>query len=101
MIFMVTQWIPYNKTNEWFDVFKGVQGKFPSSVKKWQTFAVTDEDRGIKGYNLIMTEKGNVDEALIEISKIMAPFWKIEGYAMKIEPIFAMRDALKVIGKSL
>ena len=48
-----------------------------------------------------MVEKGNADEALVEISKLFAPFWKIEGFSMKIEPVFAMRDALKVIGKSL
>ena len=101
MIFMATQWIPYHKTNEWFNAFKEVQGKFPAFIKKWQTFAVVDEDRGVKGYNLIMVEKGNADEALIEISKLFTPFWKIEGFAMKIEPEFAMRDALKVIGKSL
>ena len=101
MIFIVTQWTPYSKTNEWFNTFKEVQGKIPPIIKKWQTFAVVDEDRGIKGYNLIMVEKGNADEAMIEISKLIAPFWKIEGFAMKIEPAFAMRDALKVIGKSL
>jgi len=101
MIFMMTQWIPYNKTEEWFKIFNGVKGKFPSYVKKWQTFAVVDEERGIKGYNLIMIEKGNADEALVEISKSFAPFWKIEGFSMKVEPLFTMRDAVKVIGKSL
>ena len=101
MIFMVTQWIPYNKTDEWLNTFKEAQGKLPPLIKKWQTFAVVDEDRGIKGYNLIMTEKGSVDEAMLEISKVIAPFWKIEGWAMKIEPLFAIKDALKVIGKSL
>ncbi|MFX1480055.1 MAG: hypothetical protein ACFFCI_18195 [Promethearchaeota archaeon] len=101
MIFMVTQWTPYHKTNEWLETFKQVQGKIPSFIKKWQTFATTDEDRGIKGYNLIMVEKGNADEAMIEISKLLAPFWKIEGFAMKTEPILSMRDALKIIGASL
>jgi hypothetical protein len=101
MIFMVTQWTPYNKTNEWLDTFRKVQGKIPSFIKKWQTFAASDEEKGIKGYNLIMVEKGNADEALIEISKLLAPFWKIEGFAMKIEPILSMRDALKTIGASL
>jgi len=101
MIFMYTQWIPYNKTNEWVEIFQKVQGKLPASIKKWQTFSTSDEDRGVKGYNLIMTEKGNADEALIEISKLIAPFWKIEGFAMKLEPLFALREGLKVIGKSL
>lgn len=101
MIFMVTQWTPYNKTNEWFDTFGKVQGKIPSFIKKWQMFATPDEGRGIRGYNLIMVEKGNADEALVEISKLVAPFWKIDGFAMKIEPLLGMTDAMKVIGKSL
>ena len=101
MIFLVTQWTPYNKTEEWFKIFQEVRGKLPSYIKKWQTIALPDEDRGIKGYNLIMVEKGNADEALIEISKIIAPFWKIEGFGMKIEPVMALRDSVKVLGKSL
>ena len=98
---MVTQWTPYDKTDEWFKVFQQVAGKFPSYIKRWHTFATPDTKRGIKGYNLIMVEKGNADEALVEISKLLAPFWKIEGFAMKIEPLLGMRDAVKVIGKSL
>jgi len=101
MIILATQWTPYNKTNEWFNVFKEVQGKIPSTITKWQSFASTDEDKGIKGYNLIMTKKENAEEALMDISKMLAPFWKIEGFAMKIEVLFSMRDAIKVLGKSL
>ena len=101
MIFVVTQWTPYNKTEEWFKIFQEVKGKFPSYIKKWQTFALPDEDRGIKGYNFIIVEKGNADEALIAIGKLIAPFWKIEGFAMKIETVYSMRDAVKVLGKSL
>lgn len=101
MIFIVTQWTPYNKTNEWFEIFNKVRGSFPNYIKKWQMFATPDENRGIKGYNLIMVEKGNADEALVEISKAIAPFWKIEGFAMKIEPVMSMKDAVKVLGKSL
>lgn len=101
MIFIVTQWIPYHKTEEWFEAFKKVAGKLPSFIKKWQTFATPDVARGIKGYNVIMVEKGNADEALVEIAKLFAPFWKIEGFAMKIEPVMGMKDAIKVLGKSL
>ncbi|MFX0081525.1 MAG: hypothetical protein ACFE94_07220 [Candidatus Hodarchaeota archaeon] len=48
-----------------------------------------------------MVEKGNADEVMIEISKLIAPFWKVEGFAMKIESILSMRDSLKTIGASL
>lgn len=101
MIFMVTQWTPYNKVDEWFKIFQEVRGKIPSVIKKWQTFALPDENRGIKGYNIITVERGNADEALIEITKLIAPFWKIEGFAMKIETVMSMRDSIKVLGKSL
>jgi len=101
MIFMVSQWTPYNKTDEWFEIFKKVVGKLPSYIKRWDTFATPDGDHGIKGYNVIMVEKGNADEALIEISKLIAPFWKIEGFSMKIEPVMGMKDAVKILGKSL
>ena len=101
MIFITTQWTPYNKVDEWFKIFQEVKGKFPSYIKKWQTFTLPDENRGVKGYNIIMVEKGNADEALIEVGKLFAPFWKIEGFAMKIETALSMRDAVKVSGKSL
>ena len=88
MIFVVTQWTPYNKVDEWFKIFQEVKGKFPSYIKKWQTFALP-------------VEKGNADEALIEITKLIAPFWKIEGFGMKVETVMSMRDSIKVLGKSL
>ena len=101
MIFMVTQWIPYHKTNEWFEIFKKVKGSLPSYIKKWQMFSTPDKELGFKGYNIIMVEKGNADDALIEISRLIAPFWKIEGFAMKIEVVTGLKDSLKIAGKSL
>lgn len=101
MIFMVTQWTPYNKTDEWFETFQKVRGKLPSFIKKWQTFAAVDEDRGIKGYSIVMVEKGKGDDAMIAIADLLVPFWKIEGFSMKIEPLYGMRDAIKSLGKAL
>ena len=86
---------------EVFGKQQDVLGKFPSYIKKWQTFALPDEDRGFKGLNIVMVEKGNADEGLIAISKVIAPFWKIEGFAMKVDTLLSMRDAIKVLGKSL
>ncbi|MFX0000126.1 MAG: hypothetical protein ACFE9Q_00860 [Candidatus Hodarchaeota archaeon] len=98
---MVIQWTPYNKTNQWFEIFQKVRGKFPSFIKKWQTFTTVDEDRGIKGYSLVMVEKGKGDDAMTAIADLLVPFWKIEGFSMKIEPLYGMRDAIKALGKSL
>ena len=62
MIFMGTQWIPHNKTEQWSKIFLEVnKNPLPSCIKKWQTFSSADGQRGIKGYNLIFTEKGKGD----------------------------------------
>ena len=100
MIFMGTQTIPYSKTEEWSKFFlKATAAPLPSCIKKWQTFACNDGEHGIKGYNLIFTEKG-VDEAGAEISKVILPFWEIEGYGWKLEPLMGIADSFKVLGKA-
>ena len=101
MIFMGTQWIPHNKTEEWSKIFLKVnQNPLPSCIKRWQTFTSTDGESGIKGYNLIFTEKGKGDEAIVEITKLILPFWEIEGYRWKFEPLIGVSDSLKVLEKS-
>jgi hypothetical protein len=100
MIFMGTQWIPYNKTEEWSKIFLMVSANpLPSCIKKWQTFSCNDGEKGIKGYNLIFTEKGKVDEAVTEITKVISPFWEIEGYGWRLEPLMGVSDSMKVLGK--
>ena len=72
MIFMGTQWIPHNKTEKFSKIFlKMNQNPLPSCIKKWQTFSSADGENGIKGINIIYTEKGQGDEALVEISRLM------------------------------
>ena len=100
MIFMGTQWIPFNKTEEWSKIYLNLTSKpLPSCIKKWQTFGCVDGERGIKGYNLIFVEKGKVDEAAVEISKLMLPFYEMEGFAWKLEPLMGMSDSLAALGK--
>jgi hypothetical protein len=100
MIFMGTQWIPYNKIEEWQKIFLKVAGKtLPPGIKKWQVFGCDDGVCGLKGYNLIFTEKGKVDEATIEIVKQIMPFYEIEGFGWKLEPLMSMSDALTLLGK--
>ena len=100
MIFMGTQWLPYNKTEQWAKTFLEVaQNPLPSCIKKWLTFSSADGENGIKGINIIYTEKDKADEALVEISKLILPFWEIEGYRWKLEPLYGVSDSLKVLGK--
>ena len=98
MIFMGTQWIPYNKTEEFKKIFLSVNEKpLPGFIKKWQTFSCHDGESGMKGYNLIMVEKGKADEAVIEIARIIRPFWEIEGYRWKLEPLMGVKDSIKAL----
>ena len=100
MIFMGTQWIPHSKTEQWSKIFMEVRDKpLPSCIKKWQTFSSADGSDGIKGYNLIYSERGKGDEALVEITKMIFPFWQIEGYRWKLEPLIGVSDSMTVLGK--
>jgi len=100
MIFMGTQWIPHSSTEEWAEIFLEVnKNPLPSCIKKWQTFSSADGENGIKGVNIIFTQKGQGDEALVEISRLVLPFFKIEGYRWKLEPLFGVSDSLKVLEK--
>ena len=100
MIFMGTQWIPHNKTEQWSMIFMEARKKpLPSCIKKWQTFSSADGENGIKGINIIYTERGQGDEALVEITKMIMPFWEIEGYRWKLEPIIGVSDSMKVLEK--
>ena len=100
MIFMGIQWIPHNKTEQWSKIFIEVSKKpLPSCITKWQTFSSSDGTDGIKGYNLIFTDRTKGDEALVEITKMIMPFWQIEGYRWKLEPLIGVSDSMTVLGK--
>jgi len=97
MIFMGTYIMPGHKTEEWTKCVSDITAKeLPSCIKKWQTFPCS-ADYG-KGYNLIFTEKGRGDEALIEIAKLMLPLCKLEGASWKLEPLMSVTDAIKILG---
>ena len=75
MIIMLTVWFPFHKSKEVGEMFfKATAKGIPKLIKKWLTFSTVDGKNGMKGYHLIYIEKGQVDEALFEINKIMVPF---------------------------
>ena len=97
MIFMGTYTMPSSKTDEWVKCMSDMaENQIPSCIKKWHTYTCYDED-GSKGYNLIFTEKGKVDEALIEINKLMFPFLQIEGSSWKLEPLMRVTEAFELL----
>ena len=94
---MVTTWFPSYKRNEVEKIFfEAIKAKQPSYIKKWQLFTTVDGINGTKGYNLIMVEKGKVDEAFFYILQALAPFNEIEGHEIKIEPLLGATDAAKL-----
>jgi hypothetical protein len=99
MIFMGTFRMPSDKKDEWMNCFAGIKENPPTEgIKKWQTFMCSDEFE-YKGYNIIFTEKGKADEALVEISKTMLPFTQIEGASWTLEPLLSVTDTIKVLEK--
>lgn len=97
MILMGTYRMPNGETDEWKKCILDVAANPPTKgIKKWQTFMCSDE-YGYTGYNLIFTEKGKEDEALLQIAKTMFPFTQIEGTSWVLEPLMGVTDALKVL----
>jgi len=97
MILMGIYTMPYDKTEEWKKCMLDIAANPPTvGIKKWRTFSRPDEF-GYKGYNLIYTEKGKGDEALLEIAKTMFPLTQIEGTSWKLEPLLGVPDSLKVM----
>ena len=97
MIFMGIYTLPANKKDQWMECLSGIKmDSIPSCIKKWQTFTCSDSDV-YKGYNLVFAEKGQGDDALVVINRIMLPFCQIEGATWYLEPVLSMADALKVL----
>ncbi len=94
---MLTIWGPFHKSRESLDILnKAISKGIPKSIKKWQIYMTSDGINGAKAYELIFTEKGKADEALIDIIKTIKPYLDLEGFNYKIEPVFGMKDTLAV-----
>ena len=93
---MVTVWYPSHLTVELGKKVPNMP-KAPDYIKKWNTYQTPDGKNGFKQYHIIMVEKGRGDDALIEIGKILRPFWETEGCDLTIEPLYGMKDSFKVL----
>ncbi len=96
MIFMVTLWYPSHITAELGKIIPKMP-KIPEYIKKWNTYQTPAGKDGFKQYHLIMVEKGRGDEALIDIGKVLRPFWEKEGVNLIIEPVYGQKDSFKVL----
>jgi len=90
-------WYPSSKAGELVELVKKM-GNPPSYVKKWLTLQTGEGKQGIKHYNIVFTEKGHGDDAVIEISKMFKPFLDHNDVEAKLEVLVSARDALKILG---
>ena len=98
MIILITAWYPGHKAKEVAEMFlKQAEKGNPPYIKKWLSFGTSDGKDGMKGYNLVYIEKGHVDEGLANIYKLIAPYYKIEGYSVKFEVLSLVSEAAKML----
>jgi hypothetical protein len=92
---MVIDHFPNHKLEDVIKKFMR-QEKLPPIIKKWETYATPDGEKGIKSYNLIKVERGNADEAYLEIAKIFTKLCvPVEGRYWEIEPLLGVQDMMK------
>ena len=96
MILNFILWYPSSKAGELLEFVKKMP-KPPSYVKKWLTLQTGDGKDGIKHYNIVFTEKGHGDDAVVEITKIFKPFLEHNDVEAKLEVLVSARDALKIL----
>lgn len=98
MIFMGTFTLPGNRTEEWAKCsIEMASHPLPACLKKWHIFSCSDGSGCFKGYNLIYAQKGQGDDALIEINRLMLPFCEIKGATWKLEPLMSATDVFKTL----
>ena len=96
---MLTAWYPYQSVNDMVKAMSNAP-KAPDFIAKWNIFATTDAEKGIKVYNLIMIKENVSDDAVITIGKMQNHFVnEVKGYSWKVEICTGMKDSLKMLGK--
>ena len=96
-IYMMTVWYPPHKTPEMAKLYLK-QPRDIKFVKKWRVFNTSGGLDGMKGYHLIYTEKGKMEEAGAELNKYFMPFLNIEGFRILIEPLMGVSDSYALLG---
>ncbi len=94
---MITVWYPPHKSKEVAKLILKSPREIPF-VTKWRVFNCPAGKEGLKGYNLIYTERGKMEEAILELGKYFLPFSEIEGYYTKFEPLIGVSDSFNLIG---
>lgn len=94
---MITLYYPAELQEKVMEASSGLQP--PAYVKKWNMYGATDGPNGLKGIHIIYVEKGNADEALIDIPKLFLPILAVGKVEIKTEILWSMRDTITVYSK--
>ena len=94
---MITVWCPPHKATEMAKLYLK-QPRDIKFVKKWRVFNTTGGLDGMKGYHLIYTERGKMEEAGAELNKYFMPFLTIEGFRILFEPLMGTSDSYALLG---
>ena len=98
MIFMLTVWYPPTQSTAVAGIYMERPREIPF-IRKWQVFNTSGGKKGNKQYHLIMSERGEGQQALIEINKYMLPLAnEIKGLRTKIEVLMGVTDSMKLVG---
>ncbi|MFX0141390.1 MAG: hypothetical protein ACFFDN_47570 [Candidatus Hodarchaeota archaeon] len=65
----------------------------PSTIKKWEVYGTFDGLNGLKSYHLIKTDREKTEEALMEVSKLFAPAYMIDGLNFRVEVLSGVKGA--------
>jgi hypothetical protein len=95
-IFMAIARVPNSKIEE-ANKIAAKYTEFPPYIKKWQIRAAAGGSKGLKSYNIIYIDDDKYSEAQTYIAKLFSSFYEIEGYSVKIEPVFSQRDTVKIM----
>lgn len=94
---MVTVWYPPEKSAEMANLFLKQPREIPY-VTKWRAFNTTGGMNGNKQYHIIYTERGKLEEAILELNKYFLPFSQIEGFRIQMEGLIGVSDSYKLMG---
>jgi len=98
MILMVTVWYPSHKALEVANKFNKLAAKgVPPVIKKWEVYGTIDGLNGLKGYHLIKTDREKTEDALMEINKLFAPMFTIDGFSTRVEILSGMKASAEIL----
>jgi hypothetical protein len=97
MLLMATGTFPLKSAVDAGKVFVESVAKprpYVNRVGMWMCYG----DDGIKTWAVYEVEKGHEEEGLKTIVNNYIPFFGVEGYKIKIEPVMKPEEALELIG---